>query len=1090
MTNHVSNEAVINLDYHQLFELSPDMMCIASVDGYLLRVNPAFRLTLGYSEEELTSKPFTEFIHPNDRAATLAELVHLEQGFRTANFENRYRCADGSYRVFSWSASPEPQAGLIYAVARDVTCLKQAEWDLRRSNELLEAITSAQSLHISIDHPGELFERLLSALLKISESEFGFIGEAFYDSEESPYLKTHAITNIAWDQETRDFYEKNAPSGMEFRNLRTLFGAVLTSGKPVIANDPMHDSRSHGTPSGHPPLKAFMGLPFYKGEKLLGMVGVANRPQGYDLELAESLEPLLSACGHVIESYRIESNRKVIEDQLEKNEAQFHGILDAAADAIISVDHQGHIIAFNSSAERMFGYQAENAIGESIRILMPDPYCEQSEAMLHDLLRFGIHRAIGSGTETIGRRSDGTLFPIEVAISKVEIGGQSTYTGIVRDISRRKESEKALRKSEERFELAVAGSNDGLWDWDVATNEVYFSSRFKELLGYADFDFENKYEAWEARLHPEDRSRVLNSLREHLEFRAPYDVEYRLVCKSGYYRWFRARGQAVWDEQGRATRMAGSLTDVTARKLAETELKNAKETAEAASRSKSEFLANMSHEIRTPMNGIIGMADLVLDTDLSFEQRDYLETVRDSAFSLLDIINDILDFSKIEAGKLDLDIGQFHLRETLDQTLKTLSVRARQKGLSLVWRVRDDMPNTLIGDGRRLRQILVNLVGNAIKFTSEGSVTVDVLQEQRVGDQLLVHFQVCDTGIGIPHDKQESIFESFSQADTSTTRNFGGTGLGLAISAQLVELMEGRIWLESEPGQGSAFHFTTLLPVAGDIEPKRPVNSGIQQSSHTPAAPSTCRVLLVEDHVINQRYAVRVLEKQGYQVTVANDGSEAVELYKSQPVDLILMDIQMPRMDGFAATAAIRAIERQTGRRTPIIAMTAHAMQKDRERCLASGMDSYISKPVTRDDLLSIIESTRGQSEVEETEQNAQETSPYEDCVFNTVRARQQVGGDEDLLIELIQMHLDGIPKLVEEIHDALVAADYETVKRIAHTLKGSMGLLSAERAFEVARDLEQTAARVDVAECDKQFAMLETELHRLKLALTSFVTL
>ncbi|MHB8971997.1 MAG: ATP-binding protein [Pirellulaceae bacterium] len=600
-------------------------------------------------------------------------------------------------------------------------------------------------------------------------------------------------------------------------------------------------------------------------------------------------------------------------------------------------------------------------------------------------------------------------------------------------------------------------------------------------IGKTDFDFFRNEHASQARA---DEVRLMESGDTVLR------LEEQETWPDGRITWVETTKLPLRNGQGELVGTFGISRDITQRRRAEIALREAKEAADAANRAKSEFVANMSHEIRTPLSGILGMTELALDTQLTAEQRDYLETVSQSAETLLLIVNDILDFSKIEAGKLDFEATEFDLRETLDNTLHALAPRAHAKGLQLTYYVTDEVPECLIGDPIRLRQVITNLVGNSIKFTQEGVVVIRVSQLAETAERTTLQMEVTDTGIGIPLDRQRDIFDAFTQADASTTRQFGGTGLGLTISNYLVQRMGGQISVKSVEGQGTTFTFTVVFGQKDYLSPCRnaaEANSAETNSAETRpadrakrAAPPPVRqlpplnVLVAEDGLVNQKLVRELLHKQGHRVTIVSSGTDAIVAWQTRPPDVILMDVQMPGMDGLAATEKIRDLERETGQHTPIVAMTAHAMKGDRERCLAAGMDQYVSKPLRFHQLMDAVASALGVAATA-AQHAARPPSPAPpaslDVVIDWQDALEAVNGDLATLASVVEAFLGEAPKLVHQLRDALASGDAVALGRASHTLKSSLRFFGAHEAadrawqFELlgkAGDLDAAGQQVD----------------------------
>jgi PAS domain S-box-containing protein len=932
-------------DLREFLDVSIDMLCIAGVDGYFKHLNPAWEKTLGYSQEELLSHPYVDFVHPEDRKATIAEANSLAAGRDTFIFENRYRCKDGSYKWLRWTGAVRAEKGVIYASARDISPRKREEARLAAQYAVTRVLAEALTL-------ASATPQILQAVCESLDWEVGAIWRV--DSKEELLRCVEAWQTPS--QNLSDFDQ--ATRTRTFARGIGLPGRVWAQGEPVSIEDVAVD---------------------------------ANFPRR-----------------------------------------------DAA-------------------------------------------------------VKEGLHGAVG--------------FPIL-------LGG--------------------------------------------------------EVLGVLEF-FSCQIQKPDARL-----LEMMGAIGSQI-------------------------GQFI------ERRQAAEALQIYAR-----DLEIAKQAAEEAARTKSEFLANMSHEIRTPMNAIIGMTELALQTRITREQREYLDATKSSADALLTLVNDLLDFSKIEARKLQLDHVGFNLRDTLEDAIRVLALRAHHKALELACDIQTEAPEALVGDPLRLRQIIVNLVGNAIKFTDRGEVVLRVLPESLRNGNVCLHFSVTDTGIGIPPDKQQLIFDAFSQADSSTTRRFGGTGLGLAISKQLVELMGGKIWVESEAGQGSTFHFTAafevrrpsgsradalarqlsdlsvlvvddnetnrrilqevltnwrMRPVTADgsaaalaaleksiagkhpfdvvlLDAHMPAMDGFEvakrikqnrrlrgikvimlTSAGEPEDVAQCqalgidayltkpvkqselfdaiisvlsprkqmpsrasrprkgsstrrrlKLLLAEDNPVNQMLATRILEKLGHDVTVVGNGREAVSKAQASGFDLIIMDVQMPEMDGFEATAAIREWEKTTGKHIPIVAMTAHAMKGDRERCLAAGMDGYVSKPIRIGDL----EEAVIQATVAKQSSSTEGANPTAGGIMDEAAVLAGLGGNRKLLRDLARLFLADYPKQVTEIKIAIQRKDAERLRRAAHALKGSVGNFAAQRAFDAALQLEMMGKGGDLDAAQGVCVTLENELSLL----------
>ena len=811
-------------------------------------------------------------------------------------------------------------------------------------------------------------------------------------------------------------------------------------------------------------------------------------------------------------------------------------------------------------------------------------------------------------------------------------GRMEGLIGIITDVTDRRKTYEALAHTEAKYRELVENVSNIIFRFDTQGRTTFMNRYGLEFFGYSLEEVLGRHIIGLIIPEIDSEGRELGNLVEEIR-RNPESYQFNVnenITKSGERVWISWTNAPVYDDQGQLVEIMCVGNDITERIQAEQALQEAKVAAETANRAKSEFLANMSHEIRTPLNGVIGMTALALETGLTEEQREYLNLVKLSADALYSLVNDVLDFSKIEAGKLVLEETGLRLRDSLSDTLKPIGPEAFRKGLELALQVDPDVPDELVGDPGRLRQIVLNLVGNAVKFTDRGEVVVKVELKSEDQEKADLHFLVQDTGQGIPGEKLGHIFLPFTQADGSITRRKGGTGLGLAISSQLVKAMGGRIWVESLPGQGSSFHFTInfkkwinppsrkafpdsgrfakpplvlivvdnatqrdilekrlkawgLLPLAvengwrameevdkarqlgreislmlidvnmtgqdgfelaarlkenpglagariimvtasgqrGDATRCRELGlvgylskpikesvllEAVMKALEVPVAPAgdqslitrhslregrrRLKILLAEDNEVNQKLAIRLLERRGHAVVLAANGLEAIQAYDREYFDLILMDLQMPEMDGLEAAEIIRAKEKATGRRIPIVALTAQAMTNDRNRSLAAGMDGYIAKPFQADQMLNLIENLVKDGpgfEAPEPVSTEKKLDSAQD-IFDLNEVMVRVGDDPALLAELAGIFLDSVPDWLDRIKKALGCQDSEEVRIIAHSLKGAAGNLSACGVQKAALALEKVGRAGDLANAPPAVASLEKELARLEPILKSLI--
>jgi PAS domain S-box-containing protein len=1164
MNQRVQRIASLEEHYRDLFENATDIIYTLDLEGHFTSLNKTGERVLGITRKQIRSKPLWEVAAPENRDLARRMIERNLEGAAVMAFELDVLTGNGkrlSLDINSRLIHVSGKPAVVQGIARDITQRKRAEDQLRKLSRAVEqspASVVITNLSGNIEYVNPKFLRLTGFTM---EEALG---------KNPRILKSGELRAEVYEQ-----LWQTITSGGEWRG-------------------EFHNKKKNGE--------------LYWESAVISPIRNADGVITHFVAVKEDI-----------------TERKRAEAALKEERHLHHTLMDNLPDLIYFKDRESRFTRINLALTKEYGLsEPAQAIGKTDSDFYPPELAKEFHQDEEEIIRTG--QPIVDKEEK-GCSPDGcvtwvstTKMPLRDANGNI-IG---TF-GVSRDITKRKRAEEAVRRSEIRFRTLFDSTSDavmlldekGFFDCNQATLAIFGCSTREEFCSR----------------HPADLSPPTQPCGTDSFTLANQRIATAMKEGSNHFEWVHKRADTgetfpadvllnAMELDGKRVLQA-VVRDISERKRAEAEIINARQAAEAASRAKSEFVANMSHEIRTPMNGIMGMTELALDTPLSSEQREYLSMVKDSADSLLALINDILDFSKIEAGKLSLDPTEFNLNDVLANTLRSLSVRASQKGLEIAWGEKVGVPERVIGDAGRLRQVIVNLVGNAIKFTEQGEVAVGIEVESQQGESIVLHFTVRDTGIGIAPEAQKLIFEAFTQADSSMNRKYGGTGLGLTISSRLVQLMGGKIWLDSALGEGSTFHFTARLSRANGATPKplpkdvlklrnldvlvvddnftnrkildgmlkrwsiRPetVSSGAEGLAALERAASAgspfplvlvdaqmpemdgfalaervrqnpklagatimmltsagqrgdaarCRelgiavylikpirqselleailaalgkssdkgpasvvtrhtlrenrrkfhILLAEDNLVNQCLAVRLLEKLGHKVVVASNGIEALDLLKRDRFDLVLMDIQMPKMNGFQTTAEIRKEEESTREHLPIIAMTAHAMEGDRARCLDAGMDGYVAKPIRFEDLVDAIEHL-GQSP--EAAKVAATPTPRQQEPIDIASALARVEGDVELLQEMVALFLEELPDLLTNLREAVTAGDAKAIERAAHKLKGSVGNFAAQPAFEAALRLEKIGRAGDLTEAEPAYQALLQDIEPLRSAFAGLV--
>jgi PAS domain S-box-containing protein len=1010
-----------------IVESSEDAINAATLDGIVVSWNRGAEALYGYSRQEIAGKSIATLVPPGRRDEVSQCIAAVREGRTIRPFETVRQTKDGRLIDVLLSVSPiRNPAGEVVglsAVAHDIGKRVRAERKLRESEEQFREVFEHAPFGMSVAGPdGRIIQAnaALCRMLGYSEPELRATTwmELTHPDDEPAFLRRMEL----WMRE---------PGGCMEAEKRY----IHRNGSVVWARVKLSLVRDGG------------GAPVY---------------------FVVHVEDITA--------------RKRAEEALRESENRFRIIADSCPSMMWVTGAAGGVQFINRASREFCGATCEQVEADTWRLLVhPEDAPEYTGAFRRAVREHARFRA-----EARVRRADGEWRLLgSYAEPRLSPGGAFLgHVGLSADITDRRQAEQALRASEEKFRQLAENIREVFWMMTPGSDEqLYVSPAYEQVWGRTcDSVYRNPASRLEA-IHPDDleRSRLWFARQMQGE---PVETEYRIRTPDGQEKWIRSRAFPIRDQAGRLIRVAGIAEDITERKRHEEELIQAREGADAANRAKSRFLANMSHEIRTPMNGVLGMVQLLLGTDLTPEQRQYAHVAENSGRALLVLIDGILDLAKIEARKIALENLDFNLHHTVGDVVELVRMQANAKGLDLLARVSPEIPPLLRGDAHRLRQVLTNLAGNAVKFTERGEVTLDAALESQRDGTATVRFAVTDTGIGIRPDQAARLFSPFVQADDSTTRKYGGTGLGLAICKQLVEMMGGAIGVDSREGQGSTFWFTVPFTLA---------SPGVQEHASertdrrwgaargTARAARKARILVAEDNATNRDVALAQLQKLGYQSGAVGNGAEAVEAVRQGGCDLVLMDCQMPVMDGFEATRRIRSMHLGI----PIVAVTADAMPADRDRCLREGMNDFLAKPVDLERLADALARwlpASGTGDAAPTpEPPAGERA---NAVFDGEALLRRLMGDRQLAGAVLGGFLRNAPAQLHDLRARIDEADAPGARLQAHALKGAAATVAAEGLRAIALAMERAGAAGQLERCGELLPRAAQEFERFKSAL------